>query len=144
MPPILSCLTSPHPDYTHASDKPRHQFRPSRSVPSTPQKPGESSPASNPHGFSAGCIRLRSEHASGNSADASFPSASPSLDSFSISYACTHFVHNLYTKTRTATNHVSNLHPRHLYAGTQNKTRTKTSPVFHSGKMQKTYATHRL
>ena len=30
---------SPLPDYTHASDKPRHQFRPSRSVTSTPQKP---------------------------------------------------------------------------------------------------------
>ena len=55
MPPILSCITSPLPDSTHASDKPRHQFRPSRSVTSTPQKPGESSPASNPHGFSAGC-----------------------------------------------------------------------------------------
>ena len=47
----------------------------------------------------------------------SMPSASSSLASFSISYACTYFVHNLYTKTNTATNHVSNLHPRCLYAG---------------------------
>ena len=47
----------------------------------------------------------------------SMPSASSSLASFSISYACIYFVHNLYTKTNTATNHVSNLHPRCLYAG---------------------------
>ena len=50
----------------------------------------------------------------------SMPSASSSLASFSISYACAYFVHNLYTKTNTATNRVSNLHPRCLYAGTQN------------------------
>lgn len=47
----------------------------------------------------------------------SMPSASSSLASFSISYACAYFVHNLYTKTKTATNRVSNLHPRCLYAG---------------------------
>ena len=61
----------------------------------------------------------------------SMPSASSSLASFSISYACTYFVHNLYTKTNTATNHVSNLHPCCLYAGTQNtakKLRRVNSP----------------
>ena len=71
----------------------------------------------------------------------SMPSASSSLASFSISYACTYFVHNLYTKTNTATNHVSNLHPRCLYAGTQNTaknpcayTRKKASqpPLFYT------------
>ena len=62
----------------------------------------------------------------------SMPSASSSLASFIISYACTYFVHNLYTKTKTATNHVSNLHPRCLYAGTQNtakKLRRVNSPL---------------
>ena len=62
----------------------------------------------------------------------SMPSASSSLASFIISYACAYFVHNLYTKTKTATNHVSNLHPRCLYAGIQNtakKLRRYTSPL---------------
>ena len=61
----------------------------------------------------------------------SMPSASSSLASFIISYTCTYFVHNLYTKTKTATNHVSNLHPRCLYAGTQN-TAKKSWRVNHS------------
>ena len=55
MPLILSCLTSPLPDSTHASDKPRHQFRPSRSVTSTPQKPGLSV-AHASQSFGIGCL----------------------------------------------------------------------------------------
>ena len=59
----------------------------------------------------------------------SMPSASSSLASFSISYACTYFVHNLYTKTKTATNRVSNLHPRCLYAGNISK-HTKNAKTY--------------
>ena len=59
----------------------------------------------------------------------SMPSASSSLASFIISYACTYFVHNLYTKTNTATNHASNLHPRCLYAGNISK-HTKNAKTY--------------
>ena len=59
----------------------------------------------------------------------SMPSASSSLASFIISYACTYFVHNLYTKIKTATNHVSNLHPRCLYAGNISK-HTKNAKTY--------------
>ena len=59
----------------------------------------------------------------------SMPSASSSLASFSISYACAYFVHNLYTKTKTATNRVSNLHPRCLYAGNISK-HTKNAKTY--------------
>ena len=59
----------------------------------------------------------------------SMPSASSSLASFIISYACAYFVHNLYTKTKTATNHVSNLHPRCLYAGNISK-HTKNAKTY--------------
>ena len=67
MPPIPSCITSPLPDSTHVSYPLRfirHQFRPSRSVTSTPQKPGESSPM--PRRASASAVWFtRSEHAFG-------------------------------------------------------------------------------
>jgi len=48
------------------------------------------------------------------------PSASSSLASSGISHTRTYFVHNLYTKNRTAENSAPNLHPRWQHAGTQN------------------------
>ena len=106
------------------------QLRPSALFSSCPQKPGTQNA---PHVF-ASLFRAQwlepsltaslSPHASQSFGigcsfgfGRSMPSASSSLASFIISYACTYFVHNLYTKTNTATNHVSNLHPRCLYAG---------------------------
>ena len=134
-------------DFTHASYPLRfirHQFRPSALFSSCPQIPTSQVA---PHVF-ASLFRAQwlepsltaslSPHASQSFGigcsfgfGRSMPSASSSLASFSISYACTYFVNNLYTKTKTATNHVSNLHPRCLYAGTQNtakKLRRVSSP----------------
>jgi len=95
------------------------QLRPSALFSFCPQKPGLSV-AHASQSFGIGC-----SFGFGRS----MPSASSSLASFSISYACTYFVHNLYTKTNTATNHVSNLHPRCLYAGNISK-HTKNAKTY--------------
>ena len=95
------------------------QLRPSALFSFCPQKPGLSV-AHASQSFGIGC-----SFGFGRS----MPSASSSLASFIISYACTYFVHNLYTKTNTATNHASNLHPRCLYAGNISK-HTKNAKTY--------------
>ena len=93
--------------------EPRHQFRPPRSVFFPPAK------------TEATCRPCLAElrHRLSISFGRNMPSASSSLASSGISHTRTHFVHNLYTKNRTAENRAPNLHPRWQHAGTQNKKR---------------------
>jgi len=78
----------------------------------TPQKPIQSSPMPLLHSVT----RHRLPFSFGRN----MPPASSSLASSHTSHTCIHFVHNLYTKNRTAANNVSNLHPCWQHAGTQN------------------------
>ena len=81
----------------------RHQFRPSALFSSRPQKPIQSSPMPLLHSVT--------RHRLFFSFGRNMPPASSSLASSHIIHTRIYFVHNLYTKTRTAANRAYNLHP---------------------------------
>ena len=131
-PPFMSPLTLRHklPSHVFASHHLRLAFAPLRACSALPCSCLEPSalgvrPAlfsttpQKPAALSRPCLILI-RHRLSISFGRNMPSASSSLASSGISHTRTHFVHNLYTKNRTAENRAPNLHPRWQHAGTQN------------------------